>query len=243
MGDLKGVRIKIARAQIHLRALREGLDEFARSKPYSIIAERDAETGDQLFKVADEPAMPPDFPEIGDTLYNLRSALDHLAYQLVINGAAKSAPTTRTSFPIYNDATLFADARAQAKMGGMDNAVKMHIEWYQPCFGRHQHRDQALWSLEEYGNIDKHRHLLTTPISTHDFLWTGGNPVHIHDGPVHKDTVLVRFPAGQEQSQLHAMPSVAFNEPPAAGEEVHRTLYFMHHVVGLIVDDFEARFF
>jgi hypothetical protein len=149
MGDLDGVRIKIARAQLHLRALREGLDEFARSKPYSIVVETDPKTGDQLFKVTDEPAVPPDFPEIGDILYNLRSALDHLAYQLVIGGAAKIAPTKRTSFPIYDDAALFADPQAQAKMRGMDDAVRMRIEWYQPCFGRHRHRDHALWSLEE----------------------------------------------------------------------------------------------
>ncbi len=129
-------------------------------------------------------------------------------------------------------------------MNGMDSAVKTHIEWYQPCFGRHRNRDHALWSLEEYGNIDKHRHLLTTPISSHDFLWQpGGDPIHTHDGPVHKDTVLVRFPAGQEQSHLSAMPSVAFDEPPAAGEEVHRALHFMHHIVQMMVDDFEARFF
>jgi hypothetical protein len=86
--------------------------------------------------------------------------------------------------------------------------------------------------------------LLTTPISSHDFLWQpGGNPVLIHDGPVHKVTILVRFPAGQEQSQLSAMPSVAFDESPAAGEEVHRTLYFMHHIVEMMVDDLEATFF
>jgi hypothetical protein len=242
MGDLDGIRIKIARANEHLSELRRRLDDFGRSKPYSIVVETDPETGDQLFKMDREPERPPDLAVIGDVLYNLRSALDHLAWQLVIK--AGGSPNSRTALPIFNDSAKFHGPRAQAKMAGMNNAMRVAIQNHQPCFGRNANRNQALWSLEEYGNIDKHRRPLLVPISTQDTLWSpGGHPVHVHKGPVHKGTVLVRFPPAHHQAQLQAMPSVAFDEPPAAGEDVYHFLCLTEFVVASLVDEFEAAFF
>jgi hypothetical protein len=242
MGDLDDIRVKIARAGEHLHELGRRLDDFAKSKPYSIVVETDPQTGDQLFKIDREPERPPDLPVIGDVLYNLRSALDHLAWQLVIK--AGGSPNSRTAFPIFNDSAKFHGPRAQAKMAGMNSAMQVAIQNHQPCFGRNANRNQALWSLEEYGNIDKHRRPLLVPISTQDMLWSpGGHPVHIHKGPVYKDTILVRFPPTQQQSQLNAMPSVAFDEPPAAGEDVKHFLSLVEYVVASLVDEFEAAFF
>jgi hypothetical protein len=43
----------------------------------------------------------------GDVLNNLRSALDHLAYQLVLVGTGDVAPTWRVYFPIADDAKAY----------------------------------------------------------------------------------------------------------------------------------------
>ena len=241
MGDLDGVRVKIARASEHLGELRRRLDDFAQSKPYSVVVEIDPQSGDQLFKVDREPDRPPDLPVIGDILYNLRSALDHLAWQLVLR--AGGTPDRPTAFPIYNDPKKFRGSRAQGKMTGMNNAMKAAIEKHQPCFGRNPYRNQALWGLEEYGNIDKHRRALLVPTSADASLWIAGHAVHTHEGPVHKDTVLARFPPGQHQAEFSSMPSVAFYEPPAAGEDVYRFLRLTERVVIGLVDEFEAAFF
>jgi hypothetical protein len=242
MGDLDDIRVKIARAGEHLGELRRRLDDFAQSKPYSVVVQIDPQSGDQLFKVDREPDRPPDLPVIGDILYNLRSALDHLAWQLVLR--AGGTPDRPTAFPIYNDPKKFRGSRAQGKMTGMNDAMKAAIEKHQPCFGQNPYRNQALWGLEEYGNIDKHRRPLLVPVSTQDMLWSpGGDPIHIHKGPVYENTVLVRFPAGHHQAQLQAMPSVAFDEPPAAGEDVYHFLHFTRFVVTSLVDEFQPAFF
>lgn len=242
MGDLDGVRIKIARANEHLKELKRRLDDWRVSKPYPIIVEIEPDTRDQLWKVGEEPARPPDLPVVGDILFNLRSALDHLAWQLVLKANLRK-PSTRTEFPIFNDLDVWK-SDSPRKMAGMNDLMKDRIKALQPCFTPYIYRAEALWGLQEYGNTDKHRTLLVIPVSTQDMLWEpGGNPRYIHKGPVQKETVLARFAEGEYQSNFRAMPSVAFNDPPSAGEDVYYKLGFMEHTVVGIVDDFETAFF
>jgi hypothetical protein len=241
VSDLSGVRIKVERARQHRGELKKQLDGWRKSKPYSVIVEIDSQTQEQLFKVGTEPSSPPDLPVIGDILYNLRSALDHLAWQLVLK--AKATTTNKTEFPIFNDPNSWK-RDSPRKMAGMNDLMQRRIRDHQPCFGKNHYRNDALWGLQEYGNTDKHRALLVVPVSTQDMLWSpGGNPLLTYKGPVSQGTVLVRFPPGQYQSQLHAMPSIAFSEPPSQGEDVQYKLRFMELTVNAIVDELDAAFF
>ena len=63
-----------------------------------IVAESDPNTGDQVFKFRVRAPIPVDLSlVIGDAVHNLRSALDHLAWQLVL--ANGQTPTTQTAYP------------------------------------------------------------------------------------------------------------------------------------------------
>jgi hypothetical protein len=122
----------------------------------------------------------------------------------------------------------------------MIDLVKAH----QPCFGLNAYRGHCLWALEEYGNIDKHRFLLTVVSSFGGMLWEPEGPaIFVHEGPVEKDTILARFPKGQEKRTVRPVLEVAFGEPPAAGESVYRFLFSMHLTVVGLVSNFEQAFF
>lgn len=239
--ELNGVRVKIARAHEHLEELKRRLRDWQVSKPYPIVVEIDPQTEDQCWKVGGEPVAPGPLPAIGDALYNLRSALDHLAWQLVLR--AGGTPTNRTEFPIFNAPDSWK-RDSPRKMAGMNEAMQQKIQGLQPCFSNHIYRSEALWALQQHGNTDKHRTLLVVPVSTENMLWQpGGNPTHMHKGPVQKETILARFAKGDHQSNFFAMPNVAFSEAPMLNEDVDLHLGYIAHTIEWITDDFEAQFF
>ncbi|NQW24077.1 MAG: hypothetical protein HQ475_11585 [SAR202 cluster bacterium] len=241
MNELDGVRVKIARAKKHLVELKGGLDDWRVLEPYPIVVEIEPDSRDQLWKVGSEPISPPAFPVIGDILFNLRSALDHLAWQLVLK--ANGVPDHRTEFPIFNDPDRWK-RESPRKMLGMNQAIQDRIKALQPCFSSHKNRKKAIWGLQEYGNTDKHRTLLVVPVSTQDMLWQpGGRPTYTHEGPVQKETILASFADSEYQSEFRAMASIAFNDPPLAGKDAYLTLHFIEYVVSTLVDDFERAFF
>jgi hypothetical protein len=93
--------LKLERAQQHASVLQDAMDQFLATEPYAIIYEHDPKLDEYILraKVREEP--PPEWsPVIGDIVHNWRSALDHLAYQLIIRNGQKSCH--RTQFPIFS---------------------------------------------------------------------------------------------------------------------------------------------
>lgn len=100
----------------------------------------------------------------GDILFNLRAALDHLAFQLVLaNGCT---PTKQTYFPISDDATKYK-TEAPRKVRGMSPAAIKAIDEVKPYEGG----NDRLWQLHRLNAIDKHRVLVTvgSSIAYHSF--------------------------------------------------------------------------
>ena len=104
-------------------------------------------------------------PMIGDVLFNLRSALDHLAYALVI--ANKKKPSTRTEFPIFYSSDWFEGIgmtkqkrwiSGRDKMVGMSDKAQAVIESLQPYHDGVPKRE-ALWLLKQLHMTDKHHRL------------------------------------------------------------------------------------
>ncbi|GAC1399098.1 MAG: hypothetical protein NVSMB56_14050 [Pyrinomonadaceae bacterium] len=64
-------------------------NKFINSNPYRIERESDPQTGYNVYRVFDIQTPPVEIGLLaGDVIHNLRSVLDHLAYQLVyVNGA------------------------------------------------------------------------------------------------------------------------------------------------------------
>src|SRR4051812_23942073 len=104
--ELSGVRLKLDRAQTHIDVLRDKTSAFRERKPAPFGFRTETTTkADELVEyvlyavVREEPPRSLG-PVIGDVLHNLRSALDHLVYEL---STARARRSSNTQFPIFTD--------------------------------------------------------------------------------------------------------------------------------------------
>src|SRR5258708_574746 len=95
------IRPKTKRAYKHIRELQTAILAFKATNPHEVSAKRDPQTRKVIYYVHKADPLPDDIALIaGDALQNLRSAVDHLAYQLVLS--AGGTPDIQTSFPIFD---------------------------------------------------------------------------------------------------------------------------------------------
>ncbi|MGE3191313.1 MAG: hypothetical protein AB7N90_16640, partial [Vicinamibacterales bacterium] len=132
------------------------------------------------------PQVPPNFSLLtGEVLYQLRSALDHLVYQLVVS-KTKEPPTFKSAFPIVGRGTMgkkrwtsaveeYEACTSRLKDGISPAALKM-IDELQPLKRGAAYKDDPLWMLQELNNIDKHRFLHLAVISVSSY----GVSVNVH---------------------------------------------------------------
>jgi hypothetical protein len=91
--SLEGVELKLKRAKEHFEALAEAITAFVR-KPdtYTMLLEVNAQRSPVL-RVEDIEEPRSDWTVlIGDCVHNLRSALDHLAFQLLVGNTSGPVP-------------------------------------------------------------------------------------------------------------------------------------------------------
>lgn len=121
-----------------------------------------------VLKVEDEP--PPRLSVlVGEVLYNLRSALDLLAYHLAAEASKPKGPPRGTGFPVHDSeehfflkdpksASGYARSSGCHKTRGMDRVAREFIECNQPYKGRNKSEAHChpLWRLHDACNADKH---------------------------------------------------------------------------------------
>jgi hypothetical protein len=99
VGVLGGVKAKLDRADALIAELRARVEPIAAAATESIQREEDGDATKVLFRITHLPAIETDIAAlVGDVVHNLRSALDHLAWQLVLFDGGQ--PNGSTSFPI-----------------------------------------------------------------------------------------------------------------------------------------------
>lgn len=100
-GDLTGVDLKLSRANAQIADLRQRVEVALDPSNYSFALEHDSATRMHVYRVHRLPAVPPEWAlEIGEIVYQLRSALDHLAWKLVLLDGG--TPGHLTDFPIQD---------------------------------------------------------------------------------------------------------------------------------------------
>jgi len=159
---LDGCQMKLQRADKHLDELQGAVGAFLSRNPYELLTEHNDETGYWNFRVKVRDAPPLSLSAItGDVVHNLRSALDHLIWQLVSLGPC--APDQRAEFPIFKDEKHYL-REAPKKMGGAPSAARTTIDRLQPYHRGDAAESHPLWMLHELDIIDKHRalHVTTT---------------------------------------------------------------------------------
>lgn len=122
------------------------------------------------FFVDEPPQIPSHWPvTIGEVLYNLRSALDHAAYELSVIGLNRELDpdeAKNSAFPLLTDPRRFTAKNLDTWLPGVDDTTRSFIERVQPYperdrFYRPTPFEEAahyLGLLNELGNIEKHRH-------------------------------------------------------------------------------------
>lgn len=166
-------RLKIARAERHLDEIKESIDRYRDTAPYELkgIPQSDPRASKGLFTLHVRKQPGPELAVIiGDFLFNLRSALDHLAVAI----APRSRSTT-ASFPMLTsdpwgiDPTTgeLMERHINARMSfkratqGMPREAIEIIKAVQPYKGPRESDLHALGFISSYNNIDKHQELLT----------------------------------------------------------------------------------
>jgi len=173
---LDGPLLKLTRADVHLRCLEREIRDFRQSDAHRVIEKYESKTG--TYKYEPHTADTPDCwgPLIGDIAHNLRSALDHLAWQLaILGGSTPGGPNARwgkgkISWPIYRNAKNY---RGQPNKRGVrpwrrDGLLPAHarlVRQFQPYQRRQAAKSHPLWLLSHLSNIDKHQILHTTGVT------------------------------------------------------------------------------
>jgi hypothetical protein len=166
---LVGVVAKLDQARKHIDALNEATERFDQAAVKG-GGGLDDETGEYVFSL--RKILEPD-PEIavitGDVVHNLRSALDHLAFQLVDSpritplGVQKRSPTERW-FPICINSADYDDSG----LIGADPVARAKVKGLQPF----HNKTHPLWLINEMSVRDKHRLLL---VIIHEITMVGVN--------------------------------------------------------------------
>lgn len=163
LASLDGCSAKLARAEELWQALYGELIAFLERLPYRLegrFEPGDEENhGDWVVRVAVTEAPPLRWSVVmGEIVHDLRSALDHLAWQLVLLDGGQ--PTRSTQFPIYRVEADFRAPAGQSRLTGMSDAHHQQLEELQPF--RHDDPDQHHLAVLAYlSNTDKHQVLHT----------------------------------------------------------------------------------
>lgn len=180
---LAHVTLKVERAKKHVADLEREIRGFFDTDPYKVGTKRDPETAKLVYYVTSVEPTPKCLALIaGDTIQNLMSALDHLAYQIVCSDTGDNPPNPNwIYFPIADDAAKY-EAKKRGKIQGASQQSIDAIDAIKPYNGG----NDLLWMLYRLNNIEKHRLLLTV----------GSYAAGVHLGQLLASASDVALPAG-----------------------------------------------
>ena len=151
-----GIQLKIERAKEHIEHLGTAISAFCKSQPYTIGFKKHPQIDWTTLYVESAKPVPNNIALIiGDAVHNLRSSLDHLAWQLVKANGGK--PDVRTYFPISDTVEKYATALKKGAIKGIPVGAEELIRNVQ----RYVTSDDTLWHIHELDRIDKHRLVIT----------------------------------------------------------------------------------
>jgi hypothetical protein len=169
---LDGCREKIKRAEEHREELESEVAAWLEAHPIPFRAKYDPQTGSHIARITSVPQPIPTLRWgviIGDVLHNLRSALDHLAWELAHWGGRTPPDPGGVKFPIADSLVTFGSGAATRATKQMDPVHVAKIESLQPYHPENVGPDRwtgayihPLAFVRDLSNADKHR--LPTPI-------------------------------------------------------------------------------
>ncbi len=201
-----GSELKLRRAAHHFNEAQDLLRAYKNPPPYMIRREENPAVGLSFWitlkrKPDDDIAL-----AAGDCIHNLRSALDHIIYELSCHHRRKKH-VGDTAFPILGDPDDWdqrGDMSGAHKLRAIPDAARAHIELLQPY---HKQQDWGFWrreallQLHQLDIADKHRklNLAFANVPEHSVLYFHSGPqlkvIHVHEGRLDEgvETLLLRF--------------------------------------------------
>ncbi len=167
MTTLVGIHAKLRRAEYQIRKTTSEAGRLCGDVRQSIVREVRKEVDEQVWVYRGEmPDAPVEWSVIfGEILYNLRSALDHLVWQLVL--ANGQTPGRHNGFPIATDHQRWQDAKDR-QLKGISQRHEAMIGYLQPYTGgiNLPFDVSMLRVLNDLSNMEKHRHLIVAVIAS-----------------------------------------------------------------------------
>jgi hypothetical protein len=163
--QLEAIFDRIGRAQEHLQPIKGELLRYYRSDPCRMRGEFDPNQYGRREVMGPEATLAALGVRlntlIGEFVHDLRSALDHLARQLVL--VDKGTPTGSSRFPILARpprAKKYGKHPFPSVSGGVSLAARTLIDEAQPYKFGARYAEHPLWVLHKLWNIDKHRDVI-----------------------------------------------------------------------------------
>ena len=164
--EFEAIDAKIARARRESLFLQTEIRSFCEEKARLILED---EAGQWIYR-GDTPKPPLDWSiRVGEFAYNLRSALDHLVWQLVL--ANERSPDSVNAFPIAKNCNAASRRLRDRQLQGVSSRDREFILSIQPYEKASNGIGHRLANLNAISNIDKHRHIVAPNIR-----WTGVVP-------------------------------------------------------------------
>ncbi len=207
---LDGVRKKLERAEKNIINLNGELNSFIDTGDYRTISDRDKESFGKALQYHSARPVPVEFSVLaGEVLYQLRSSLDHLVWQLVI--ANREIPTDRSEFPIFKIKPSEKDISQgfKRKIKGVGTGATAIINSLQPYHAGPKAADEPLWILHDLCRIDRHQELVMVVGTVKLDVQIDG--IIIHDGEAELLPRLFGFQSRVEMD-YKLSPQVAFKQ-------------------------------
>lgn len=151
MAMTHSVALKIDQAKRHLKNLEIEVRSYLSRNPIVVVSDEEPSSGDVVYTLRIMEKVPEHWGAIiGDVIHNLRSALDHLACELVV--ANGQAVTRNTVFPISEDVHKFR-AHALKALNGVSKIAYSTVERLKP----YKWGNLDLWQIHKLDIIDRHR--------------------------------------------------------------------------------------
>lgn len=241
---LDGARLKVGRAREHMQALDVQCRAAVDDHPHSLFVETDPKTGEHIVKFKTDGANYPDQIKliVGDVIHNLRSALDHVAWQLADFDSGRP-PGRWVQWPIFHKESDYL--RHEDKyLEGINAGHRTTIRALQPYHVMEpglsldiRARLVLLLTIGRLDDMDKHRLLVPTraaaPASVQADRVFVAKPykaelkfpadwVRMEDGAEYFRIVSMTETEGQMQVEAQPIFTVLFGDPDLIFGEGHR---------------------
>jgi hypothetical protein len=204
--SFRSARAKLKRADEVVKSMR--LDaEGLRLDIWDVLrVERSADGATYMFVVDEPPALPGHWSvTTGEVIYNLRSALDHAAFELSVIGRGRDLTRQEagaSQFPLYTISNDF-EKGAPKRLPGVGSDLVALIERVQPYPSRGREHSPTLFDeapywlgvLNRLSNVEKHRHPHLVVHSVEGASWQQGCPEPtVVIGPIADGRVIAEMP-------------------------------------------------